>query len=183
MKDCATPVIGFSAFSGTGKTTLLTRIIPLLREKGLRLGVIKHAHHGFEIDHPGKDSFELRKADAYQVLISSGRRKALVTEFSAEQSEPRLDELLDDLDHETLDLVLVEGFKRDHFAKVELHRHALAKPYLFVTDPDIVALATDHQVDTHLPILDINEPREIADFICEFVFATDAKKRSLRADP
>ncbi|MBT3723091.1 MAG: molybdopterin-guanine dinucleotide biosynthesis protein B, partial [Gammaproteobacteria bacterium] len=121
------PVIGFSAFSGTGKTTLLKKIIVLLRERDIRLAVIKHAHHDFEIDHPGKDSFELRKADAYQMLISSGKRKALITEFASFQQEPSLNELIDDLDHENIDLILVEGFKREHFAKIELHRESLNK--------------------------------------------------------
>jgi molybdopterin-guanine dinucleotide biosynthesis adapter protein len=162
-----TPVIGFSAYSGTGKTTLLKQVIPLLRECGIRLAVIKHAHEGFEIDHPGKDSFELRKADTYQVLISSGKRKALITEFSG-QPEPTLGELIADLDHSRIDLVLVEGFKREHFDKIELHRSDLGKPYLYLQDQDIIAIATDHElamVNT-LPVFDINQPQQIAEFIC-----------------
>ena len=166
------PVIGFSAFSGTGKTTLLKKIIVLLRERDIRLAVIKHAHHDFEIDHPGKDSFELRKADAYQMLISSGKRKALITEFASFQQEPSLNELIDDLDHENIDLILVEGFKREHFAKIELHRESLNKPYLFENDSDIIALATDHPVDTDpdLMLLDMNNPEAIADFIFNLVY-------------
>lgn len=142
-----------------------------MREKKLRLGVIKHAHHDFEIDHPGKDSFELRKADAFQVLISSGKRKALITEFDETQQEPSLSELISELDHERIDLILVEGFKQEHFDKIELHRQALAKPYLYVNDPDIIALATDHPVATGLPLLDINQPQGIADFIYKKVFS------------
>lgn len=165
MNKANTPVVGFSAYSGTGKTTLLKQLIPLLREKQLRLAVIKHAHHGFEIDHPGKDSFELRKARACQVLISSARRKALVTEFDEGQQEPALGELLKDLDHGKIDLVLVEGFKRAHFSKIELHRSALGKPYLYEHDSDIIALAADHIVASHLPVLDINDPQQVADFI------------------
>ena len=154
------PVIGFSAYSGTGKTTLLKKIIGLLRKRDIRLAVIKHAHHDFEIDHPGKDSFELRKADAYQMLISSGKRKALITEFASFQQEPSLNELINDLDHENIDLILVEGFKREHFAKIELHRESLHKPYLFENDSDIIALATDHPVNTKtdLMLLDMNQP-------------------------
>lgn len=165
------PVIGFSAYSGTGKTTLLTQLIPLLRLRKLRLAVIKHAHHGFDVDHPGKDSFELRKADVQQMLISSSKRKALITEF-AQGPEPTLDELIHDLDHELLDLVLVEGFKKAHFAKIELHREALGKPYLFEQDEDIIALATDHPVtdDHQLPVLDMNQPQDIADFIYTMIY-------------
>ncbi|MCK5665425.1 MAG: molybdopterin-guanine dinucleotide biosynthesis protein B [Thiotrichaceae bacterium] len=166
------PVIGFSAYSGTGKTTLLKKIIGLLRKRDIRLAVIKHAHHDFEIDHPGKDSFELRKADAYQMLISSGKRKALITEFASFQQEPSLNELINDLDHENIDLILVEGFKREHFAKIELHRESLNKPYLFENDSDIIALATDHPVDkeTDLMVLDMNNPDAIADFIFNLVY-------------
>ncbi len=166
------PVIGFSAYSGTGKTTLLKKIIVLLRQRDIRIAVIKHAHHDFEIDHPGKDSFELRKAGAYQMLISSARRKALITEFESFQAEPKLFELIDDLDHANIDLILVEGFKREHFAKIELHRAALNKPYLFENDQDIIALASDHNQDiqTDLQLLDLNKPEMIADFIYRLVF-------------
>ena len=163
-----TPIIGFSAYSGTGKTTLLKKVIPLLRLCHLRLAVIKHAHEGFEIDQPGKDSFEIRKADSYQVLISSAKRKALITEYG-DQPEPGLQELIADLDHSRLDLILVEGFKREHFDKIELHRVALDKPYLYPQDNDIVALATDAPVilSKDLPLLDINKPEQIAGFICK----------------
>jgi molybdopterin-guanine dinucleotide biosynthesis protein MobB len=163
-----TPVIGFSAFSGTGKTTLLTKVIPLLRLCKLRLAVIKHAHEGFDIDQPGKDSFEIRQAGTSQVLISSQKRKALITEYS-DQAESSLSELIDDLDHSCIDLILVEGFKREHFDKIELHRAALGKPYLYQQDDDIVALATDQPVimTKDLPLLDINEPEQIAQFICK----------------
>ena len=166
------PVIGFSAYSGTGKTTLLKKIIVLLRQRDLRLAVIKHAHHDFEIDHPGKDSFELRKADAYQMLISSSKRKALITEFASFQQEPTPNELINDLDHENIDLILVEGFKREHFAKIEIHRKSLDKPYLFENDSDIIALATDHPVNTttDLMLLDMNKPEVIADFIFNLVY-------------
>lgn len=165
------PVIGFSAYSGTGKTTLLKKLIPLLRQRNLRLAVIKHAHHDFEIDHPGKDSFELRKADAYQTLISSSKRKALITELEPRQHEPSLDELIDDLDHQNIDLILVEGFKRAHFTKIEVHRQALKKPYLHENDPDIIALVTDHRiaVPPRLTILDLNQPEALADFIVNLI--------------
>lgn len=177
MNSTRTPVIGFSAYSGTGKTTLLKKLIPLLREKGLRLAVIKHAHHDFEIDHPGKDSFELRKAAANQVLISSARRKALITEFDAEQQEPSLEALIEELDHSNLDLVLVEGFKREHFNKIELNRASFQRPFLYPEDGDIIALATDREVPTELPVLDINQPGDIAEFIYQSVYRSDHTAR------
>jgi len=166
------PVIGFTAVTGTGKTTLLKKIIVLLRKRDIRLAVIKRAHDDFDIDHPGKDSFELRKADAYQMLISSAKRKALITEFESYQQEPSLNELIDDLDHENIDLILVEGFKREHFAKIELHRKGLNQPYRYETDSDIIALATDHPVspETDLMLLDMNQPESIAEFIFNLVY-------------
>ncbi len=165
-----TPLIGFSAFSGTGKTTLLTQLIPVLRQRGLRLAVIKHAHHAFDVDYPGKDSYELRKADACQVLISSARRKVLVTEMG-DHPEATLEELFNELDHDRLDLVLVEGFKRERFNKIELHRAALNKPYLYPGDDAIIALATDSIDDSQrpVPVLDLNQPEQIADFIIDSV--------------
>lgn len=166
------PVIGFSAFSGAGKTTLLKKVIAELRARDIRIAVIKHAHHDFDVDHPGKDSYELRKADAYQTLISSSRRKALITEFESYQAEPTLNELIDDLDHANIDLILVEGFKREHFAKIELHRAGHDRPYLFPDDSDIIALATDHPVQTEsdLLLLDMNNAAAIAEFIFKLIY-------------
>jgi molybdopterin-guanine dinucleotide biosynthesis protein B len=168
MIDYPLPLIGFSAFSGTGKTTLLKRLLPILRQRGLHIAVIKHAHHLFEIDHPGKDSHELRAAGASQTLVASRRRMALVTEFEQGHPEPTLDELLNALDPNGLDLVLVEGFKQAAFPKIELHRPALGKPMLCLRDPQIIAIATDGDIpaapDT-LPRLDLNDPDEIARFI------------------
>src|SRR5689334_21649650 len=106
------PTLGFAAYSGTGKTTLLRRIIPLLRERGLRVAVIKHAHHSFDTDVPGKDIYELRKAGAAQMLVASRHRSALVTEMT-DVGEPRLDDLLSRLDQVDVDLILVEGFKAE----------------------------------------------------------------------
>lgn len=159
------PVLGFAAFSGTGKTTLLEKLIPQLDEAGLRIGMIKHAHHNFDVDQPGKDSYRLRKAGARQMLIASSRRQALMTENESEQ-EPRLDELLTRLDVDAIDLVLVEGFKHVSFPKIELHREELGKPLLHPDDPDIIALASD-QPDSNgpLPALDINDLDGIAAFI------------------
>lgn len=162
------PLIGFSAFSGTGKTTLLTRLLPLLKEQGLRIGAIKHAHHQFEIDHQHKDSYRLRKAGADQMLVASRNLIALITEREDDQTEPELSDLLMSLDTRALDLVLVEGFKREHFPKIELHRPSLGKELLYPNDPNIIAIATDARLSTipcHIPVLDLNNPKEIVDFL------------------
>ncbi|MEJ2454452.1 MAG: molybdopterin-guanine dinucleotide biosynthesis protein B [Candidatus Thiodiazotropha sp.] len=168
MIDFPLPLIGFCAFSGTGKTTLLTRLLPELRQQGLRIAVIKHAHHQFDIDCPGKDSHELRKAGATEILVASRRRMALVTEFESDHPEPTLEELLTALDPARLDLVLVEGFKRAEIPKIELHRPALGKPLLCLQDPMIIAIATDGEIadaPSDLPRLNINDPLEIVSFI------------------
>ncbi|HID48038.1 MAG TPA: molybdopterin-guanine dinucleotide biosynthesis protein B [Chromatiales bacterium] len=162
------PLLGFSAFSGTGKTTLLTRLLPLLRAEGVRVGVIKHAHHSFDVDHPGKDSHVLREAGAEQMLIASRNRMALIREFREPRDEPTLSETLDMLSPEHIDLVLVEGFKREQFPKIELHRPMLGKPLLYPDDPDIIAIASDRPLtQTRLPQLDLYQPHEIASFILE----------------
>ena len=159
------PVLGFAAFSGTGKTTLLEKLIPQLIKLGIRIGMVKHAHHDFDIDQPGKDSYRLRKAGAQQVLIASSQRQALMTENTTPQ-EPRLDELISRLDLDNIDLVLVEGFKHVPFPKIELHRKALGKTLLYPEDPDIIAVASDHLADCdELPALDINDSAAIAAFI------------------
>jgi molybdopterin-guanine dinucleotide biosynthesis protein MobB len=164
----AVPVLGFAAYSGVGKTTLLTQLLPLLCERGVCVGMIKHAHHRFDIDKPGKDSFELRKAGAQQMLVTSGQRWALMVEREYEH-EPRLEEHIAHLDHSTLDLVLVEGFKQARFPKIELHRPSLAKPLLFPQDEDIIAVATDSPLilPPHIEALDLNNPGRVAAFICE----------------
>jgi len=160
------PLLGFAAFSDVGKTTLLTQLIPVLRARGIRPGMIKHAHHDFDIDTPGKDSYELRKAGAEQVLIASSKRWALMTETPA-QAEANLFELIDRLDHAQLDLVLVEGFRHEAFPKIELHRPRQQHPLLCIEDPHIIAIATDVELNVPLaiPTLNLNDPAQIADFI------------------
>lgn len=164
MPNC--PVLGFAAFSGTGKTTLLTRLIPLLRARGLHIGMIKHAHHEFDIDTPGKDSYELRKAGAEQMLIASSRRWALMVETPT-QPEADLFALVARLDQTQLDLILVEGFRHETIPKIELHRPSLRHPLLCLQDKKIIAVATDTVLTTALtiPVLDLNQPAQIADFI------------------
>ncbi len=161
------PVLGFAAYSNTGKTTLLVKLLPLLCERGVCVGMIKHAHHDFDVDKPGKDSFELRKAGAQQMLVTSDQRWALMVEREYEHA-PRLEEHIAHLDHATLDLILVEGFKQGQFPKIELHRPSMGKPLLFPKDEHIIAIASDSPliVPDHITLLDINNEHEIADFIC-----------------
>lgn len=179
MKNARIPLLGFAAFSNTGKTTLLARLLPLLRERGLRVGIVKHARHGFDIDHPGKDSHILREAGATQTLIGSPQRWALITE-RPNQSDPRLDELLGHFDQQRLDCILVEGFKHERFAKIELHRPSLGRPLLCLHDDSIIAVASDAPltVDTGLPMLDLNNPSEIADFVYRTLFGEVSRRGS-----
>ena len=161
----AKPVLGFAAYSGTGKTTLLVKLLPLMKLQGLRIAMIKHTHHDFDIDQPGKDSFELRKAGADQVLLASDQRSALLTEYN-KPSEPDLAELVEQLDLKNLDLVLVEGFRHLPFPKIELHRPATSKPLLHREDSSIIAVASDEDIGTGgLPLLNINAVEEVAGFI------------------
>ena len=158
------PLLGFVAWSGTGKTTLLERLIPLLGQRGLRLGVLKHTHHHFDMDKPGKDSHRLRQAGASQMMVASRRRHARIIETELAEADFR--QLLASFDQRSLDLLLVEGFKHEHFPKIELHRAAIGKPLLFPLDRDIIAVASDQPTETALPRLDINDLEAIADFIC-----------------
>jgi molybdopterin-guanine dinucleotide biosynthesis protein MobB len=163
------PVLGFAAFSGTGKTTLLKQLIPLLAEHGVQVGVIKHAHHNFDIDKPGKDSYELRKAGARQMLVASGRRWALMTETDLD-GDPSLESLIGQLDPDSIDLVLVEGFKHVPFTRIELHRPALGHPLLYPDDSNIIAVATDCPIDSGtLPLLDINDAAAVTEFVLTWI--------------
>jgi molybdopterin-guanine dinucleotide biosynthesis protein MobB len=163
------PVLGFAAYSGTGKTTLLVKLLPLVKERGLRVAMIKHAHHDFDIDKPGKDSYELRKAGADQMLIASDMRWALMTE-THNDAEPALEDLIAKLDLDECDLVLVEGFRHMPFEKIELHRPALGKDFIFPEDDNVIAVASDERIVTgDLPLLDINSPQEVADFISDWI--------------
>ena len=152
-------VIGLAGWSGAGKTTLLTRLIPHFREQGLRVSVIKHAHHDFDIDVPGKDSWRHRQAGAEEVLVASGKRWALMHELR-EAPEPRLTELLAKMSR--VDLVVVEGFKSDPYRKIEVYRAANGKAYLFPEDPGIVGIAADAAVQTTLPVAHLDDFKAIA---------------------
>ena len=163
------PILGFSAWSGTGKTTLLRQLIPALQQRGLRASVIKHAHHDFDLDFPGKDSFELRKAGAAQTVICTMTRMATITEFEHPREEPDLHTIIASLDSSRADIILVEGYKDIRFPKIELHRAALRKPYLFENDDSVIALACDGPAPDGIaiPLLDINDVDSIATFIFE----------------
>lgn len=152
-------VIGLAGWSGAGKTTLLAGVIPHLLKQGLRVSVIKHAHHQFDVDVPGKDSWVHRQAGATEVLVSSGRRWALMHELRG-ASEPRLPELLAKM--ATVDLVIIEGFKREPHRKIEVHRAANAKPLLFPDDPGIVGIASDVEVETTLPTAHLDDVAAVA---------------------
>ncbi len=180
LANAHVPVIGFVAFSGTGKTTLLTHMIPRLREQGVRLAAVKHSHHSFDIDTPGKDSYELRKAGADQMLVASQRRWALMMENADTGEEPCLNELIGHLDQSTIDLILVEGFKHEAFPKIELHRPELGHGLLYPDDANIIAVASTEvgaitASARPVPFLDLNRPQEIADFlITRFALITDS---------
>lgn len=159
-------LLAVSAYSGTGKTTLLTNVIPLLKEKGLRIGVIKHTHHDMDIDKPGKDSYELRKAGAEQTLVASNQRWALMTE-TPQGEDVDLYQMVSKMDVDTLDLVLVEGFRHEKVPKIVLSRRGLSKSAHDLLDSYAVAIVSDDDADRQLslPWLDINDPNQVAEFI------------------
>lgn len=168
------PLLGFCAFgSGAGKTTLLTSLIPVLNTYGLRVSVIKHAHHSFDIDHPGKDSYRLREAGTVQMLLGSRYRWALMTELSRtrdqQQEEPGLAELLPHIDPDLVDLILVEGFRNAPIPKIEIYRPDMNMPLLSTHDEHIIAVASNAEVSTHLPVLDLDNPEEITAFILDWL--------------
>ncbi|MFI3246773.1 MAG: bifunctional molybdopterin-guanine dinucleotide biosynthesis adaptor protein MobB/molybdopterin molybdotransferase MoeA [Ferrimonas sp.] len=172
LADCRVPVLGICAYSGTGKTTLLKQLLPRLNQRGLKVAVLKHAHHNFEVDKPGKDSYELRKSGADQMLIASSQRQALMMERPVD-GDPDLKELLALIDQRHIDLILVEGFKRLPLPKLELHRKIVGKPFVFEHDPNVLAIACDAETllpnACTLPRLDINHIDEVGDFIQAFI--------------
>ncbi|WP_456379005.1 molybdopterin-guanine dinucleotide biosynthesis protein B [Thiolapillus sp.] len=170
LSDFPLPVLGFAAFSGSGKTTLLEQLIPRLRCSGVQLALIKHSHHDFEMDKPGKDSDRLRKAGANQILLASKYRSAWIREGDGE-TEPDLAELLARLDTKGLDLVLVEGFRDEPIPKIEIHRPSLGKPLLCREDGEVIAVAVDRHPDQEVPVplLALNQPGEISDFVISWL--------------
>lgn len=170
MIQYARPVFGLSARSGTGKTTLLTRLLPVFRQRGLRVAVIKHAHHNFDPDTPGKDSYRIRQAGATQTVVASRQRMVLFRDFAEARPEPCLQTVLDTLDADETDLVLVEGFRHEAFAKIELCRPVLGRPLLCEEDTHVIAVASDAPVAVprNLPLLDLNRAAAIVDFLLAY---------------
>jgi molybdopterin-guanine dinucleotide biosynthesis protein B len=158
-------VIGVAGWSGAGKTTLLRRLIPVLAGRGLRVATIKHAHHAFDVDQPGKDSYEHRKAGASEVIVSSERRWVVMHELG-DAAEASLADLLRKVS--PCDLVLVEGFKREPLPKIEVFRRVVGKPALHGEDPRIVAIASDEALpEASVPVVDIDDAAAVADLVCE----------------
>lgn len=167
------PLLGFVAYSGTGKTTLLEKLIPKLSEKNIRIGLIKHAHHNFDIDIPGKDSYRLRKAGAQQVLVASNARQALIIENQNIKKEPDLAQCISSLGIDKLDLILVEGFKHVAYPKIEINRSTHVQPFMYQDDPNIIAVISDVKLDLPDNIIgiDLNNLEDITDFILNYLKA------------
>jgi molybdopterin-guanine dinucleotide biosynthesis protein B len=171
-------IIGLAGWSGSGKTTLITKVIPRLMARGLTVSTLKHAHHGFDLDQPGKDSFFHRAAGATEVVISSAKRFAILHEL---RGEPEWD--LPDLVAKIspVDLVLVEGYKRDAFPKLEIHRVANGKPLIQPDDPHVVAIASDVRVaEAKVPLVDLDDIEAIADLLVKHAVPVDELGRATR---
>jgi molybdopterin-guanine dinucleotide biosynthesis protein B len=171
-------VIGIAGWSGAGKTMLLTRVIPLLTARGLRVSTVKHAHHGFDVDQPGKDSHAHRMAGATEVLVSSAHRFALMHELRGDR-EWTLAALLDKLS--PVDLVLVEGFKTQAHPKLEVFRAAVKKPPLHPGDDNIVAVASDTPLDAKVPVVSLDDIEAVSDILAEKAMPLDAVVARLRS--
>jgi molybdopterin-guanine dinucleotide biosynthesis protein B len=172
-------IIGLAGWSGSGKTTLITRVLPRLIARGQRVSTLKHAHHGFDLDQPGKDSFMHREAGATEVVISSSKRFAVLHELRGEP-EWDLPDLLQKLS--PVDLVLVEGFKRDVFPKLEIHRRANGKPLLHPDDPHIVAIAADCALpQAKVPVIDLDDIERIADALLRHAVPLKSAAAALRS--
>lgn len=172
-------VIGLTGWSGSGKTTLLVKVIPVLRARGLSVSTLKHAHHAFDVDTPGKDSHEHRQAGAQEVLISSGRRFALMHEYRDEQEWP-LSVLLQKL--APVDLVVVEGFKSQRHAKIEVWRAVTGQPPICANDPTIAAVATTDELPVRgIPTMDLDDPALVADVVNLLARPLDETLKALQA--
>jgi molybdopterin-guanine dinucleotide biosynthesis adapter protein len=170
-------VFGFAGYSGSGKTTLIEKVIPELISSGLRVSLIKHAHHSFDIDKPGKDSYRHREAGAHEVLIASSQRWVLMHELR-ETEEPSLDDLLKQFS--SCDLILVEGYKFSSVPKIEIYRAEHDKPRLDAKTHNIVAVATSNKIDAEgLEQIDLNNPRAVADFVLRYCGFDGFNKKKL----
>jgi len=179
----AKPILGISALSGTGKTELLTKLIPLLKQQGLSVAVIKHAHHNVDIDKPGKDSYRLREAGATPVVLASDQRIALMIEKQSPQASP-LEELLQLINPASIDLVLIEGFKELDYNKLFLFRHEIKDRYKAIDETVLsvvnaastLAIVTDIEsqtmqmyLETEKPVLDINNTNDVLQYIVNYI--------------
>lgn len=165
--QCTVPLLGFAAYSGTGKTTLLTKLIPLLVARGIRVGLIKHSHHDIEMDKPGKDSYRLREAGASQLVLAGAKRSICFMEHQ-QQQDRALAKQVELLDLNTLDLILVEGYRDVAFTKIELNRSELGKDFFYTDDENIIALVCDKTIsDCVLPQFQFQQVQLLADFICQ----------------
>jgi molybdopterin-guanine dinucleotide biosynthesis protein B len=171
-------ILGIAGYSGSGKTTLIEKVVPLLVEAGLRVSLIKHAHHAFEVDQPGKDSWRHRQAGCSEVLVSSSRRWALMGELRGER-EPTLEEQLRRFS--PCDLVIVEGYKKEPYPKIEIHRRATGKPLLHPDDASVAAVASDERLDTALPQFGLEDYDAIAAFVLGYTGLEGAAGGTRRA--
>ncbi len=174
------PILGIcAAGSNSGKTTLLEKLLAELNRRGIRVSVIKHAHHKFDIDYPGKDSYRIREAGAVQTLVASANRRALMTEMQRTPNpadEANLDELIGALNPDYADLILVEGFKSAAIPKIEVHRPQLGMPLLCRDDKQVIAIASDAPLESsiQIPTLDLNNTEEITTFVIEWLCKNSA---------
>lgn len=167
-------ILGIAGYSGSGKTTLIEKIVPLLVRDGLRVSLVKHAHHEFDVDKPGKDSHRHRLAGCTEVLVSSTSRWALMHELRG-GPEPTLEEQV--ARFSPCDLVLVEGWKHDPIARIEVHRKGGDRPLLFPADPYVIAVATDEPLETKLPQFGLDDAPAVARFVIEFVGGRERRAR------
>lgn len=167
------PILGIvAAASNIGKTSYITQLIPMLKAQHIRASVIKHAHHQFDIDYPGKDSFKIREAGAVQTLIASSQRWALITEVPSKETttqDAHLTQLLKNIDTEYADLVLVEGFKQSNIPKIEVYRPSMGLPLLAEQDKTIIAIATDAPIESNTKLLALDQPQQSCEFIINWM--------------
>jgi len=168
-------IFGIAGYSGSGKTTLVEKLVPLFVANGIKISIIKHAHHNFDIDLPGKDSYRHRQAGASEILISSSRRWALMHELRGE-AELSLAQLVKRVSF--CDLLLIEGFKGESIPKLEVYRKVLGEPLLFPEDKNVVAIATDTSIESSIPVLPLNHPAVVAKFIFEYSGFTKRERRA-----
>lgn len=163
IKNELPPVVLVAGWSGSGKTTFVEKLLPILKKKNLKLGTVKHHHAALEIDKEGKDSYRHRKAGADRTIISSSNAVAMIM---GSDHDPLLDELIPLM--KGMDIVIVEGYKREKRPKIEIFRSLVHEKPRFLHDPDLIAVASDTELDLKIPVFDLDNPEGVADFICEY---------------